>query len=157
MSAHRTPEEAARFSSQAKANGFGVVIAAAESGPPCRCACGPYHPASNRHSDQVFHLRQLRRFLLATVPDAKGHPVATVAIDGTDNAALLAIQILALSCAGLSEKLETMKEQMAQRWQRRIQAIQEKVKRAVNFQEGKLCWVSLMKNAGCLEFIIRII
>lgn len=66
--------------------------------------------------------------LLATVQMPKGIPVATVAIDGADNAALLAVQILALSCEELSEKLETMKEQMAQGVAAKDQAIQEKVK-----------------------------
>lgn len=66
--------------------------------------------------------------MLATVQMPKGIPVATVAIDGADNAALLAVQILALSCEELSEKLETMKEQMAQGVAAKDQAIQEKVK-----------------------------
>lgn len=52
--------------------------------------------------------------LLSTVQMPKGIPVATVAIDGADNAALLAIQILALSDEALSAKLLEMKEEMAE-------------------------------------------
>ena len=119
MSAHRTPEEAARFSSQAKAEGFGVIIAGVLAAHTTLPVIGI--PIKSSTLDGLDAL-------LATVQMPKGIPVATVAIDGADNAALLAVQILALSCEELSEKLETMKEQMAQGVAAKDQAIQEKVK-----------------------------
>ena len=128
MSAHRTPEEAARISSQAKAEGFGVIIAAAGKAAHLAGVLAAHTtlpvigiPIKSSTLDGLDAL-------LATVQMPKGIPVATVAIDGADNAALLAVQILALSCEELSEKLETMKEQMAQGVAAKDQAIQEKVK-----------------------------
>ena len=105
-SAHRTPNEASDFSLYAKERGFGVIIAAAGMaahlagviaskttlpviGIPCK--------SSNLDGLDA---------LLATVQMPTGIPVATVAIDGAGNAALLAAQILALSDDALSKKLE---------------------------------------------------
>ena len=105
-SAHRTPNEASNFSLYAKERGFGVIIAAAGMaahlagviaskttlpviGIPCK--------SSNLDGLDA---------LLATVQMPTGIPVATVAIDGAGNAALLAAQILALSDDALSKKLE---------------------------------------------------
>ena len=123
-----TPEEAARFSSQAKAEGFGVIIAAAGEAAHLAGVLAAHTtlpvigiPIKSSTLDGLDAL-------LATVQMPKGIPVATVAIDGADNAALLAVQILALSCEELSEKLETMKEQMAQGVAAKDRAIQEKVK-----------------------------
>ena len=104
-SAHRTPDEARDFARNAAENGFGVLIAAAGMaahlagavaantvlpviGIPCRSA----------------NLDGLDA-LLATVQMPSGIPVATVAIDGGTNAALLAAQILAVSESALAEKL----------------------------------------------------
>ena len=104
-SAHRTPDEARDFARNAAENGFGVLIAAAGMaahlagavaantvlpviGIPCRSA----------------NLDGLDA-LLATVQMPSGIPVATVAIDGGTNAALLAAQILAVSEPALAEKL----------------------------------------------------
>ena len=65
--------------------------------------------------------------LLATVQMPSGIPVATVAIDGADNAAILAAQMLALSDEGLAAKLVEMKQQMADGVAKKDAAIQEKV------------------------------
>lgn len=109
-SAHRTPEEATQFAATAKANGFGVIIAAAGMaahlagvlaskttlpviGIPCK--------SSNLDGLDA---------LLATVQMPTGIPVATVAIDGAANAALIACQILALSDETLAKKLEEKRE-----------------------------------------------
>ncbi|MBP5357134.1 MAG: 5-(carboxyamino)imidazole ribonucleotide mutase [Clostridia bacterium] len=105
-SAHRTPHEAASFASKARENGFGVIIAAAGMaahlagaiaaqttlpviGIPCK-------------SDKLDGMDAL----LSTVQMPSGIPVATVAIDGATNAALLACQILALSDIELAKKLD---------------------------------------------------
>ena len=90
MSAHRTPDQAAEFSKNARENGFGLII-----GIPIK-------------SSTLDGLDAL----LATVQMPSGVPVATVAIDGAENAALLAVQMLALSDESLAQKLDDMKTNM---------------------------------------------
>ena len=113
MSAHRTPEEAAAFSHNAKENGFGVIIAAA--GKAAHLA-----GVLAAHTTLPFMRLPAQRStldgldaLLATVQMPSGIPVATVAIDGAKNAALLAVQMLALSDDRLADALCEMKQQMA--------------------------------------------
>lgn len=105
-SAHRTPDEASDFSSNAKSNGFGVLIAAAGmaahlAGVIASRTTLPVIgiPCKSTNLDGLDAL-------LATVQMPTGIPVATVAIDGAANAALLAAQILALSDEVLAKKLE---------------------------------------------------
>ncbi len=105
-SAHRTPEQARDFSVNARKNGFGVIIAAAGMaahlagavaanttlpviGIPCK---GPVFDGMDA--------------LLATVQMPTGIPVATVAVNGGANAALLAAQILAVEDKELADKLD---------------------------------------------------
>lgn len=114
MSAHRTPDEAAEFSKNAKKNGFGVIIAAAGMAAHLAGVLAAHTtlpvigiPIKSAAFDGMDAL-------LATVMMPTGIPVATVAVDGAGNAALLAIQMLALSDDVLAEKLEAMKEEMAQ-------------------------------------------
>ena len=104
-SAHRTPDEASNFSSSAKDNGFGVIIAAAGmaahlAGVVASRTTLPVIgiPCKSSNLDGLDAL-------LATVQMPTGIPVATVAIDGAGNAALLAAQILALSDDELARKL----------------------------------------------------
>ncbi len=104
-SAHRTPEEAARFSREARANGFGVMIAAAGmaahlAGAVAAATTLPVIgiPCKSSNLDGIDAL-------LSTVQMPSGIPVATVAINGGVNAALLAAEILALSDDELAEKL----------------------------------------------------
>ena len=92
MSAHRTPDAAAEFSKNAAANGFGVIIAAA---------------------GKAAHLGGV--LAAHTTLPVIGIPVATVAIDGAENAAILAVQMLALSEPSLAEALEKMKKDMAEK------------------------------------------
>ena len=113
MSAHRTPEGASRFSSSARENGFGVIIAAAGKAAHLAGVLAAHTtlpvigiPVKSSTLDGLDAL-------LATVQMPKGIPVATVAIDGADNAALLAVQMLALSNDRLAEKLLQMKKDMA--------------------------------------------
>ena len=105
-SAHRTPNEASDFSSMAKERGFGVLIAAAGmaahlAGVVASKTTLPVIgiPCKSTNLDGLDAL-------LATVQMPTGIPVATVAIDGAANAALLAAQILALSDETLAKKLE---------------------------------------------------
>ena len=104
-SAHRTPEEAARFSREARANGFGVMIAAAGmaahlAGAVAAATTLPVIgiPCKSSNLDGIDAL-------LSTVQMPSVIPVATVAINGGVNAALLAAEILALSDDELAEKL----------------------------------------------------
>ncbi len=113
MSAHRTPEEAAAFSHNAKENGFGVIIAAAGKAAHLAGVLAAHTtlpvigiPVKSSTLDGLDAL-------LATVQMPAGIPVATVAIDGAKNAALLAVQMLALSDDRLADALCEMKQQMA--------------------------------------------
>ena len=105
-SAHRTPDEASDFSSKAKENGFGVLIAAAGmaahlAGVVASRTTLPVIgiPCKSSNLDGLDAL-------LATVQMPTGIPVATVAIDGAGNAALLATEILALGDEALAKRLE---------------------------------------------------
>ena len=105
-SAHRTPVEARAFSTTAKEKGFGVIIAAAGMAAHLAgaMAAGTTLPVIGIpiKSEQLGGLDAL----LSTVQMPSGIPVATVAIDGAKNAAVLAVEILALSDEELSAKLE---------------------------------------------------
>jgi 5-(carboxyamino)imidazole ribonucleotide mutase len=112
-SAHRTPLEAAEFTKNAKAQGFGVMIAAAGMAAHLAGAVAANTtlpvigiPCKSTNLDGLDAL-------LATVQMPTGIPVATVAIDGAANAALLAAQILALSDSELDAKLVAKREKDA--------------------------------------------
>ncbi len=105
-SAHRTPKEAAEFASTARDKGFGVIIAAAGKAAHLAGALAAQTtlpvigiPVKSSTLDGLDAL-------LSTVQMPAGIPVATVAIDGAVNAALLAIEILAVGDATLQKKLE---------------------------------------------------
>lgn len=105
FSAHRTPEQAAKFACEAKENGFGVLIAAAGMAAHLAgsIAAGTILPVIGIpcKSNTLDGIDAL----LSTVQMPSGIPVATVAINGAVNAALLSVQILALSEPELAEKL----------------------------------------------------
>lgn len=112
MSAHRTPVQAAEFSSKAKENGFGAIIAAAGKAAHLAGVLAAHTtlpvigiPVKSSTLDGLDAL-------LATVQMPSGIPVATVAIDGAENAAILAVQMLALSDESLAKKLDEMKSDM---------------------------------------------
>lgn len=127
MSAHRTPQAAFEFSSNAKANGFGVIIAAAGKAAHLAGVLAANTtlpvigiPVKSSTLDGLDAL-------LATVQMPSGIPVATVAIDGAENAAILAAQILAVSDDALAAKLLEMKKQMAEGVAKKDSAIQAAV------------------------------
>ncbi len=114
MSAHRTPAQAMAFASGAAEDGFGVILAAAGkaahlAGVLAAHTCLPVIgiPVKSSTLDGLDAL-------LATVQMPAGIPVATVAIDGAENAAILAAQILALSDKELEVQLKRMKQSMQQ-------------------------------------------
>ncbi len=108
-SAHRTPLEARDFAVNAAANGFGALIAAAGKAAHLAGAIAAATmlpvigiPVKSSTLDGLDAL-------LSTVQMPAGIPVATVAIDGAKNAALLAAQMLAISDGGLYQKLQQMR------------------------------------------------
>lgn len=113
FSAHRTPVEARDFTIHARENGFGVLICAAGMAAHLAGAVAANTtlpvigiPCSSQVLDGMDAL-------LATVMMPSGIPVATVAINGSKNAALLAAQILALEDAALSKRLDDKREKDA--------------------------------------------
>ena len=125
-SAHRTPAEAAAFAKNARANGFGVMIAAAGMAAHLAGAIAANTtlpvigiPIKSKSLDGMDAL-------LSTVMMPTGMPVATVAIDGAANAALLAIQILATEDSVLADKLDKARAESAQKVLAKNQAIEEK-------------------------------
>ena len=126
MSAHRTPEQAADFAKNAKANGFGVIIAAAGMAAHLAGVLAAHTtlPVIGIPIKSTFEGLDA---LLATVQMPSGIPVATVAVGGAVNAALLAIQMLALSNPELESKLGAEKVKMIEGVKAKDQAIQDKV------------------------------
>ena len=113
LSAHRTPAQAAEFARSARANGFGAII----------CAAGmAAHLAGAFAANTTLPVIGIPMkggamdgldALLATVQMPSGIPVATVALNGAKNAAVLAAQILAVSDAELAAKLDQARSEMA--------------------------------------------
>jgi 5-(carboxyamino)imidazole ribonucleotide mutase len=113
MSAHRTPSQAAEFARNARENGFGVMICAAGMAAHLAGAIAANTtlpvigiPLKGGAMDGLDAL-------LATVQMPSGIPVATVALNGAKNAAVLAAQILALSDDALAAKLDAARAAMA--------------------------------------------
>ena len=110
-SAHRTPDAAAAFAASARANGFGVLIAAAGKAAHLAGALAARTtlpvigiPVKGSALDGLDAL-------LSTVQMPSGMPVATVAIDGSANAALLAAQILAVEDETLAGRLQALRDE----------------------------------------------
>ena len=127
MSAHRTPELAAQFSSKARENGFGVIIAAAGKAAHLAGVLAGHTTLPVIGVPMKASVLDGMDALLATVQMPKGVPVATVAIDGADNAALLAMQILAVSEPELANRLEEEKRRMAQQVLEKDKKLQEQI------------------------------
>ena len=104
-SAHRTPGEARSFAAAARSSGFGVIIAAAGMAAHLPVIGIPIKSHTLDGVDA----------LLSTVQMPSGIPVATVAVDGAVNAALLSIQILAVEDPALAEKLEEKRRKDAEK------------------------------------------
>ena len=127
MSAHRTPEQAREFAVNARKNGFGAIIAAAGKAAHLAGALAANTtlpvigiPVKSSTLDGLDAL-------LSTVQMPSGIPVATVAIDGAQNAALLAAEILAAADDELAAKLDKMREEMCAATLAKDAALQEKL------------------------------
>ena len=110
FSAHRTPLEAKEFAQNARSNGIGAIIAAAGMAAHMAGAIAANTtlpvigiPIKSSYLDGIDAL-------LSTVQMPSGIPVATVAINGAVNAALLSIQMLAIEDAALAEKLQAKRD-----------------------------------------------
>ncbi len=125
LSAHRTPVEAAEFARSAREKGFGAIIAAAGKAAHLAgaMAAGTTLPVIGIpvKSSTLDGLDAL----LSTVQMPSGMPVATVAIDGAVNAALLAIQILAVTDDGLAEKFAAYRKEASDKVLAKDQKISE--------------------------------
>ena len=126
FSAHRTPVEARDFSVNARKNGFGAIIAAAGMAAHLAGAIAANTtlpvigiPVKSKNLDGMDAL-------LSTVQMPTGIPVATVAIDGAANAALIAIQVLAVSDEALAKKLDDARKAGAEKVLEKNKAIEEK-------------------------------
>ncbi len=105
-SAHRTPEEAAAFSKSARAEGFGVIIAAAGMAAHLAGAIAANTTLPVIGIPCSSKVMEGMDALLSTVMMPPGIPVATVGVNTAKNAALLAIEILAVEDQELAEKLQ---------------------------------------------------
>ena len=128
-SAHRTPAEAKEFAETAREKGFGALICAAGkaahlAGDAAAASTLPVIgiPVKSSTLDGLDAL-------LSTVQMPGGIPVATVAIDGAQNAALLAVQILAVTDGDLAAKLDNQRKEAAKKVLEKNKAVEEKYNR----------------------------
>lgn len=127
MSAHRTPKAACEFASDARGNGFGVIIAAAGKAAHLAGVLAAHTtipvigiPCKSSTLDGLDAL-------LSTVQMPKGIPVATVAIDGAENAGILALQMLGIQDEAIAEKLEKMKKDMEEEVRKKDEKLQYEI------------------------------
>ena len=127
MSAHRTPEKVAEFSRNARKKGFGVIICAAGMAAHLAGAVAANTtlpvigiPVKGGAMDGLDAL-------LATVQMPSGIPVATVALNGAKNAAVLAAQILAVEDQTLAAWLDTARNEMAEQIAEKDAALQKEI------------------------------
>ena len=126
FSAHRTPVQAADFSKNARKNGFGAIIAAAGKAAHLAGAIAANTtlpvigiPVKSSTLDGLDAL-------LSTVQMPAGIPVATVAIDGAANAALLSIQILAVEDSELAQRLDASRKAASEKVLEKNKLIEDK-------------------------------
>lgn len=112
-SAHRTPEKAMEFAKSAEENGFDVIIAAAGKAAHLPGVLAAYTPLPVIGIPIKSSTLDGLDSLLSIVQMPAGIPVATVAIDGAENAALLALQILSVSNEEIRRKIKEYKKKLA--------------------------------------------
>ncbi|NMB34536.1 MAG: 5-(carboxyamino)imidazole ribonucleotide mutase [Clostridium sp.] len=127
-SAHRTPDRAADFAKNARNDGVDVIIAAAGKAAHLPGVLAAYTtlpvigvPIKSSTLDGLDAL-------LSIVQMPSGIPVATMAINGAHNAALLAVQILSVGYTGLVKEMEKYRSELAENVQQKDMVIQEKVR-----------------------------
>ena len=137
LSAHRTPEEARKFSHSAREAGFGAIIAAAGKAAHLAGALAAETtlpvigiPIKSSTLDGLDAL-------LSTVQMPSGIPVATVAINGAKNAALLAAQIIAVEDRVLAARLDEKRRDMAREVLEKDRGLRERLAREQKEGDGE--------------------
>ena len=127
MSAHRTPEDVSRFVGSARENGFGVVIACAGMAAHLAGVCAAATTLPVIGVPVKGGMLDGLDALLSTVQMPTGIPVATVAMNGAANAAILAVEILALSDESLAAALAAARQAGAEKVRAKDAALREKI------------------------------
>ena len=121
ISAHRTPRAAEALASGAEQKGIEVIIAAAGKAAHLAGVLAAFTPLPVIGIPVKSSTMDGLDSLLSMVQMPKGVPVATVAIDGAENAGLLAVQMLSIKDAGLRQKMKAYKEKM----EKEVEALDE--------------------------------
>lgn len=127
ISAHRTPQAAEEFAKTAKDRGVSVIIAAAGKAAHLGGVIAAYTTLPVIALPIKSSLMDGLDSLLSMVQMPSGIPVATVAVNGADNAGILAVQMLALSDENLAEKLVKFKTDMVKAVEAKDRALQEEL------------------------------
>ena len=127
LSAHRTPAEAAAFDKAARANGFGAIICAAGMAAHLAGAFAANTTLPVIGIPMKGGAMDGMDAMLATVQMPSGIPVATVALNGAKNAAVLAAQMLAIEDSELAARLDAARVEMAQQIAKKEAALQEEL------------------------------
>lgn len=135
-SAHRTPDKAASFAKEAGSKGFGVIIAAAGMAAHLPGVIAAYTTLPVIGIPVKSQSLEGMDSLLSMVQMPPGIPVAVVAVNGAENAAILAAQILAVSWPELNDKLAAHKQEMADKIETANISLQETLS-AGNLQQQK--------------------
>lgn len=126
-SAHRTPDRAAEFAKKAEDAGIDVIIAAAGKAAHLPGVLAAYTHIPVIGIPMKSSALDGMDALLSIVQMPNGIPVATVAIDSAENAALLAVQILSVGYKDLKRKMKDYKRQLAKKVEEKNAALQEKL------------------------------
>ena len=126
LSAHRTPDDTIRFAREAKQNGKKVLIAGAGGAAHLAGVIAAATPLPVIGVPVALANLEGLDSLLSMVQMPRGIPVATVAINNSRNAGLLAIRILALSDEGIADRLESLREEMAAQVRAQDEALQKR-------------------------------
>jgi len=127
ISAHRTPYEAEEFARKARDNGFGVIIAAAGKAAHLGGVIAAYTSLPVIGLPMKSSTLDGLDSLLSIVQMPSGVPVATVAIGGAQNAAILAAQILGVYDEEIAEKLNNYKHEMAEKVKSKDKELQKDI------------------------------
>ena len=127
LSAHRTPAQAAEFARSARANGFGVMICAAGMAAHLAGAFAGNSTLPVIGIPMKGGVLDGLDALLATVQMPGGIPVATVALNGAKNAAVLAAQILAVEDEALTRRLEAERRKMPEQISQKAATLQQEL------------------------------
>jgi 5-(carboxyamino)imidazole ribonucleotide mutase len=127
-SAHRTPDKASKYSKEAESNGIELIIAAAGKAAHLPGVLAAYTPLPVIGLPIKSSTMDGLDSLLSIVQMPSGVPVATVAINGSENAALLAVQILSVKYSELRNKMKDYKIKMAKAVEEKDNKLKEKLK-----------------------------